>query len=162
MAHQHNLHQRRATTDALLAPELHYASLHLKQKPLLWDCDSSLYDSFELFTFTQHLQRAIAAEGPLLSAYVTKDGRARSLSMPHYAFTPTPRFYNPVVKEDVDFSHHSKIEPLHLKTRSRVRVPKLVQRLFTKSKTGEKQHDFHSKAGRTSFERLLYTATHYC
>ncbi|GLJ16125.1 hypothetical protein SUGI_0268820 [Cryptomeria japonica] len=126
--------------------------------PAVWDCGSSLYDSYELFTFTQHLKRAIAAEGPL-----------RNLSMTQFALTPTPRLYNPVVKEDVDFSHHSKLEPLHPKTPSRVGVPKLVQQLLTrlakdgtKSRTGAKQHELHSKVGSTPFERMLYTAAHYC
>ncbi|GLJ16127.1 hypothetical protein SUGI_0268840 [Cryptomeria japonica] len=170
MAQQHNLHRRRASAD-----ELHYVSLHLKQKPLLWDCGSSLYDSFELFTFTQHLERAIAAAEPQSSsASIMKDRRARSLSLPHFAYMPTSQLYNSAVKEDepmpdIDFSHLSKIEPLHPKTRSRLRLPKLVQRLFTrlardgnKSRSGAKQNDLQSKAGRTPFERILYTAVHYC
>ncbi|GLJ16124.1 hypothetical protein SUGI_0268810 [Cryptomeria japonica] len=99
-----------------------------------------------------------------------KDRRARSLSLPHFAYMPTSQLYNSAVKEDepmpdIDFSHLSTIEPLHPKTRSRLRLPKLVQRLFTRlarDDTDETGHDLHCKVGRTAFERILYTAVHYC
>ncbi|VFQ67706.1 unnamed protein product [Cuscuta campestris] len=42
------------------------------EKPIMWDCGSSLYDSFELKSFERHLHSAIIV-----------DDSARSLSMPH-------------------------------------------------------------------------------
>lgn len=41
-----------------------------KANPLVWDCESSLYDSFELKSFERQLDSAITS--------------ARSLSMPHF------------------------------------------------------------------------------
>ncbi|GLJ16128.1 hypothetical protein SUGI_0268850 [Cryptomeria japonica] len=150
-----------------MASQCRLNELKSSSPPAVWECGSNLYDSYDLFTFTQHLQRAISSQP---SPSITKDGRVRSLSTPHFTLTPSSQLFNTLVKEDepitdVDLSYHSKIELLHTKTWCRLGVPKLVQRLFARlgrDGSGEKQHDLHCKVGRTAFERILYTAVHYC
>lgn len=71
----------------------------------VWDCDSSLYDSFELDTFSGQLNRAIVAASSTPSALVNGHdsiGGIRSLSMPHYVFTNGhERQYSTVNKEEI-------------------------------------------------------------
>ncbi|GLJ16129.1 hypothetical protein SUGI_0268860 [Cryptomeria japonica] len=183
-------HSRRASADGLLTEALQNASLqvnhhhhHHQQEmkssvlpPPVWDCGSSLYDSFELFSFSQQLNRAIAGEGvspsSLPSARIVKGKHARSVSMPHIATTSTTsQLYKPVVikedepmKVDVDFSHNTNFEALHPKARKRFGVPKLVQRLFSRAfryrkggrdRTKSKAGDEHRKVGRSTSERML-------
>jgi len=79
------------------------------RKPV-WDCESSLYDSFELSTFSQQLNRAIAAASTPSSLMNNHHliGGIRSLSLPHYVSTKstttsTEYQYSPlkVVKEEI-------------------------------------------------------------
>eukprot|EP01018_Ginkgo_biloba_P003008 Gb_36748 [translate_table: standard] len=51
-------------------------------KKSMWDCDSSLYDSFELFTFSQQLNRAMATLNSTVDSHQSLG--LRSTSMPHY------------------------------------------------------------------------------
>ncbi|KAH9312943.1 hypothetical protein KI387_027978, partial [Taxus chinensis] len=120
--------------------------IQMKSSESVWDCGSSLYDSFELSVFSEQLNRAMAEgeerEGLSSSSCIMKDaGRARSVSMPHYA----------AKRED---------RPLPSKTSTRFGIPKSVQRLFTrafhtKAKHGTKPNDFHSKLGNGSGRYFL-------
>ncbi|XP_023544229.1 uncharacterized protein LOC111803865 [Cucurbita pepo subsp. pepo] len=56
-------------------PTLQPKPNHSPNSPPVWDCGSSLYDSFELNSFKQHLDSAIAS---------------RTLSMPHLSDRPAP------------------------------------------------------------------------
>lgn len=71
----------------------------------VWDCDSSLYDSFELYTFSGQLNRAIVAASSTPSAKVNGHdsfGGMRSLTMPHYVFTNShERQYSTANKEEI-------------------------------------------------------------
>ncbi|EOA33267.1 hypothetical protein CARUB_v10022344mg [Capsella rubella] len=49
----------------------------MKKKNKVWDCESTLYDSFELNSFNRQLDSAISSA-------------ARSMSMPHLSHTPPP------------------------------------------------------------------------
>lgn len=49
----------------------------MKKKTKVWDCESTLYDSFELNSFNRQLDLAISSS-------------ARSMSMPHLSHTPSP------------------------------------------------------------------------
>jgi len=81
----------------------------------VWDCDSSLYDSFELYTFSRQLNQAIAAAytpSSLINNYELMGG-IRSWSMPHYVSTKssTEYQYSPF---------HVEMNPVKEKLRSRV------------------------------------------
>lgn len=63
-----------------------------QRRKFVWDCESSLYDSFELYTFSRQLNRAIAAAStppPLINNHQLIGG-FRSLSLPHYVSTKSP------------------------------------------------------------------------
>lgn len=72
----------------------------------VWDCESSLYDSFELLAFSRQLNRALAAE-PAPPALINSDhfiSGIRSLSMPHYVTSVSTEWqYSPlkVDKEEI-------------------------------------------------------------
>ncbi|KAI8546219.1 hypothetical protein RHMOL_Rhmol07G0100400 [Rhododendron molle] len=76
---------------------------HNPTKPLVWDCGSSLYDSFELKSFERQLDSAIAS---------------RTLSMPHL---PDRRAH-----------HHAQPKPISKKASSKFSRPfhKLVKSVF--------------------------------
>lgn len=134
-------------------------------KKSVWDCESSLYDSFELYTFSRQLNRAMAATStlsPVVNNYQLIGG-FRSLSLPHYvstksSITSTEWQYLPVnvEKEEINLQEEKSMSQTVeqseverqidtrqiLKRHSRkMGFPRSVQRLFTRL--------FHKK-GRSS------------
>lgn len=73
----------------------------------VWDCESSLYDSFELLAFSRQLNRAIAAE-PAPPALINSDhfiSGIRSFSMPHYVTSvSTECQYSPLKVDEEEIS----------------------------------------------------------
>uniref|UniRef100_A0A5K0WEB5 Uncharacterized protein n=2 Tax=Nymphaea colorata TaxID=210225 RepID=A0A5K0WEB5_9MAGN len=84
---------------------------HLGRSKLVWDCDSCLYDSFELRSFKRHLDSAI-----------TSSVSCRSNSMPHFASTSLPPTSAPAPlrkgqRRQTVLRHFSKLLQLIFRTR---------------------------------------------
>ncbi|KAG1335167.1 hypothetical protein COCNU_03G012860 [Cocos nucifera] len=97
---------------------------------LVWDCGSSLYDSFELKSFKRQLDSAIAS---------------RCLSMPHLS-EPPPLPPSPVLNP----KKHSKFsKSLHKLLRSVFRLRPIFRvRLQTAQHDQDGDHGFYSRSGR--------------
>ncbi|XP_052210859.1 uncharacterized protein LOC127813761 [Diospyros lotus] len=83
----------------------------LPPRPLVWDCGSSLYDSFELRSFERQLDSAIVSR--TLSMPHLSDHRSRPPPPPPLALPPHPPPNRPVSKKPSRFSR-----PFHKLLRS--------------------------------------------
>jgi len=130
----------------------HHSNCEEEQQQLrkpVWDCESSLYDSFELSTFSRQLNRAIAAASTPSSLINNHHliGGIRSLSLPHYVST-----------KSTTTSTEYQYSPLKVdKEEISVQEEKLKSKVVEGNKYQISIHDRHQTVAQNEVERQLDT-----